>query len=78
MKRDWRHAYRLTEDRFTRDIEAARARGQTTYRFGSSGELIDPTRLSADQRAAMVREAARRTTDRAINQHNEQLARKGR
>ena len=74
---DWRHAYAATEARYRRDIEAARARGQTTYRFGSSGRLLDPTRLSSDKREALIRQAARDTTDRAINQSNEQAARKG-
>lgn len=79
MKRrpDWRHSYAATEARYMRDIEAARARGQTAYRFGSSGRLLDPTRMSADKRATQVRQAARDTTDRAINQWNEQAARKG-
>lgn len=72
---DWRHSYAQTEARYQRDIEAARARGQTTYRFGSSGRLLDPTRMTADERAAQVRQAARDTTDRAINQWNEQVAR---
>jgi len=76
-RQDWRHAYLSTEARYMRDIEAARARGQTTYRFGSSGRLLDPTRMSRDQRAASVRQAARDTTDRAINQWNEQTSRKG-
>lgn len=74
---DWRHSYAMTEARYMRDMEAARLRGQTTLRFGSSGRLLDPTRMSAEERAFQVRQAARDTTDRAINQWNEQAARKG-
>ena len=70
---DWCHAYGTTEARFRRDMDAARARGQTTYRFGSSGRLLDPTRLSERKREELIREAARATVQRSINQHNESI-----
>lgn len=73
MKRaDWRHSYAMTEARYRRDLEAARARGQTTYQIGG-GRQFDPTRLSERKREEIIREAARDTVQRSINQHNATL-----
>lgn len=75
MKRrpDWRHSLAMTEARYRRDLEAARDRGQTTYQIGQSGRLFDPTRLSDRKREELIREAARTTIERSINQHNATL-----
>lgn len=72
-KPDWRHSYEMSRQRFERDLAAARSRGQTTYQFGDTGRLLDPTRLSLTKVAALAREHAARTTDRAINKWNEQF-----
>lgn len=69
---DWRHSYEMTEARYRRDLDNARARGQTTYQFGS-GRQFDPTRLTERKREELIRAAARATVERSINQHNEKL-----
>jgi hypothetical protein len=69
---DWRHSLAMTEDRYRRDLAAARARGQTTYQIGT-GRIFDPTRLSDRKREEIIRAAARATVERSINQHNEKL-----
>lgn len=69
---DWRHSLAMTEDRYRRDLAAARARGQTTYQIGS-GRQFDPTRLTERKREELIRAAARATVERSINQHNEKL-----
>jgi hypothetical protein len=71
-KPDWRHSFEVSRQRFEREILAARLRGQTTYQFGDTGRLLDPTRLSRDKLAILAREHAARVTDRAINKWNEQ------
>jgi hypothetical protein len=63
----------MSRQRFERDLAAARARGQTTYQFGDTGRLVDPTRLSPAKVAELARDHAARTTDRAINRWNEQF-----
>lgn len=70
---DWRHSYEMSRQRFERDLAAARARGQTSYQFGDTGRLVDPTRLSPAKVAELARDHAARTTDRAINRWNEQF-----
>lgn len=69
---DWRHSFEMSRQRFEREILAARLRGQTTYQFGDTGRLLDPTRLRREKLTALAREHAARVTDRAIIKWNEQ------
>jgi hypothetical protein len=75
---DWAHSYEQTRKRFERDLVAARDRGQTTYRFGRSGRLLDPSRLSLARIQELARREAAATVDRAINKHNEDVDRRER
>jgi hypothetical protein len=72
VRADWRHSYAMTEARYRKGVDDARARGQTTYQIGS-GRQFNPTRLSERKREEIIRAAARATVERSINQHNEKL-----
>lgn len=72
---DWSHAFEQTRRRLESDLQAAKDRGATTYRFGQRGVLIDPSRLTSERIRELARHEAARITDRAINQHNEQVER---
>lgn len=71
-KPDWRHAFEKTRERYERGALEARSRGQALYQFGG-GRYFNPTRLSPLKIAELARRAAAATTDRAINQYNEQV-----
>ena len=56
-------------------LRDARASGQTRYQTTHSARPVDPTRMSDSAIDLFALREAQRYTERAINVHNEQLAR---
>lgn len=71
----WGRSYENHQRMKIEQLRAARARGETFFRFGVSGRVVDPSRMtdSAIERAAM--RDAERVVNRAIIEYNEQAER---
>lgn len=57
-------------------LRAARSRGDSFFRFGDGGRLLNPSRMTDRQIEDAALRDAERIVNQAINSHNEKIERR--